>query len=83
MRDLWVRVGIDVAQAEKLWEAMVTTQVAHGKAEAEAMTTASMEIVAGAFPMAMLPTATPASFPPPPPIRQSAGGGQGPLTTLV
>ena len=80
---MWVRVGIDIVQAEKLWEAMVTTQVAHGKAEAEATTTASMEIVARAFPMAMPPTATPASFPPPLPIRQSAGGSQCPLTMLV
>ena len=76
-----VNIGADVVQTEKLWKALVTSYVAHGKPEANSMTMASTEIAARAVPM-IAPTATPANLPPPP-IRQSAGGGRGPLTTLA
>ena len=79
---MWVNIGVDVVQVKKLWKALVTSYVAHGKPEPNTMTMASMEIAARAVPM-VAPTATPANLPPPPPIRQSAGGGQGPLTTLA
>ena len=64
-------------------EGHVTVQVALGKSEAEAMSMATMEIVARAYPMMIAPTATLASFPPPLPIHQSAGGGRGPSTMLA
>ena len=52
-----------MVHAEKLWKAMVTTQIALGKAEAEAMSMVSMKIVARAFPMMMAPTVALASQP--------------------
>ena len=83
MSDLWAKIGVDVVQAEKLWEVMVTTQVVLGNSEAEDMSIASIETVTRAYPMMMAPTATSANIPPPLPIRQSVVGGRGPLTTVA
>ena len=64
MSDIWVTIGVDVVLAEKLWKALVTSYVVLGKAEAEAMSQASMEIVARAFPMMMAWTIALVSQPP-------------------
>ena len=41
MSDMWVTIGVDVVQAEKLWQALVTSYMALGKAEDEVVTMAS------------------------------------------
>ena len=64
MRDVWVTIGVDVMQAEKLCKALVTLYVAFGKAEDEAMTVASTEIAARAVPLMMAPIVALASQPP-------------------
>ena len=60
MSNMWVTVGVDAMQAEKLWKVLVTSYVAFGKAEAEAMTMASTEITARAVSM-IAPTVAPAN----------------------
>ena len=60
MSDMWVTIGVDVMQAEKMWKALVILHVALGKAEAEVMSQASTEIVDRAFPM-LVPTIVPTS----------------------
>ena len=60
MSNVWVNIGIDVVHAKKRWKALLTTHVALGKAEAEAMSQASTEIVARVFPM-LVPTMAPIS----------------------
>ena len=58
MINMWVTIGVDIMQAEKLWKALGTPYVALGKAEAEAVTITSMEIAARAVLMIVLTVAT-------------------------
>ena len=46
---MWVTKGVDVVQAEKMWKALVTTLVAFGKVEAEAVTMVTREVFARAL----------------------------------
>ena len=42
---MWIDIGIDVVQAERLWKGYMTTHVFLGKSETEAMSLASTGIV--------------------------------------
>ena len=60
MSNMWVTIGVDVMQAEKLWKALVTFYVAFVKAEAEYVTVTSTEIAAREVPV-IAPTVSPAN----------------------
>ena len=54
---MWIDVGIDVVQAEKMWKALMTAHVFLGKTEAEAMGLAPTEIAKSLLALASQPSA--------------------------